>query len=299
MKYFTQSSAVSPDRLGPRFGVLVGSYVAALIAPTLTLFTVEYFGLRSNVLAFAVLGTIGITIGFGTAFLTTENGQIASWLNSGWVPWLFPLLGLVPMMAYHFSVLRVFATYLIDPAAIPVSSLVGATGFLLGIVAAVAGEIAIRTARNRVASSAIASENVLIEWTARWPRAHKIKVQIFIMVTGLVPVGLLSFWYPPYLTVLTALVVITLVITANTVLSDRVYKLTPAGLEHSRSGSGKFVTWRQFIPKPQIKYVTVSENQVILHRSSLLPSIRFDRHDLRLDDEEIINNLEEYFDRRE
>lgn len=299
MKYFPRNSAVSPDRLGPRFGVLVGSYVAALIAPTLTLFTVEYFGLRSNVLAFAVLGTIGITIGFGTAFLTTENGQIASWLNAGWVPWLFPLLGLVPMMAYYFSILRVFATYLIDPAAIPVSSLVGATGFLLGIVAAVAGEIAIRTARNRVASSAIVSGNVLIEWTARWPRAHKIKVQMVIMVTGLVPVGLLSFWYPPYLTVLTALVVITLVITTNTVLSERVYTLTPAGLEHSRSGSGKFVTWRQFIPKSQIIHITVSENQVILHRSGLLPGIRFNRHDLRLDDEEIINTLEEFFERRE
>jgi hypothetical protein len=299
MKYLTQNSGVSPDRLGPRFGVLVGSYVAALIAPTLALFIVEYFGLRSKVLAFAVLGTIGITIGFGTAFLTTKNGHIASWLNSGWVAWLFPLLGLVPMMAYHFSVLEVFAAYLIDSADIPVSSIVGATGFLLGIVAAVAGEIAIRTARNRVASSAIASGNVLIEWTARWPRAHKIKVQIFIMVTGLVPVGLLLFWYPPYLALLTALVVIILVVTTNTVLSDRVYKLTPAGLEHSRSGSGKFFSWRQFIPSSQIKYYTVSENHVILHRSGLLPNIRFDRHDLRLNDEEIINNLEECFDRRE
>jgi len=299
MKYLTQNSTVSPDRLGPRFGALVGTYIAALIAPTLTLFTVEYFGLRSKVLAFAVLGTIGITIAFGTAFLTTENGQIASWLNSGWVAWLFPLLGLVPMMAYHFSVLEVFAAYLIDSAAIPVSSLVGATGFLLGIVAVVAGEIAIRTARNRVASSVIASENVLIEWTSRWPRAHKIKVQIFIMFTGLISVGLLSFWNIPYLAVLTALVVITLVVTTNIVLSDRVYKLTPAGLEHSRSGSGKFFTWHQFIPNSQIKYFTVSENHVILRRSGFLPSIRFDRHDLRLDDEKIINNLEEHFDKQE
>lgn len=299
MKSIAENSAVSPDRLGPRFGVLIGSYVAALIAPTLTLFTVEYVGLRSKVLAFAVLGTIGITIGSGTVFLTTDNGQIASWLNSGWIAWLFPLVGLVPIVAYHFSVLEVFAGYLIDPAAIPVSSLVSATGFLLGIVAVGVGEIAILTARNRVASSAIASENVLMEWTSRWPRAHKIKVQIFTMVTGLVLVGLLSFWYPPYLTVLIALVFATLVVTTNTVLSDRAYKLTPAGLEHRRSGSGKIFTWRQFIPKPQIKYVTVSESHVILHRSGLLPSIRFDRNDLRLDDEEVINNLEEYLERRE
>lgn len=299
MKYNTENSVVSPDGLGPRFGVLIGSYVAALIAPTLTLFTVGYLGLRSKVLAFAALGTIGITIGSGMAFLTIDNGQIASWLNSGWVAWLFPLLGLVPMMAYHFSVLEVVAVYLIDPASIPVSSLVGATGFLLGIVAAVAGEIAILTARNRVASSAIASENVLIEWTSRWPRAHRIKVQIFTMVTGLVPVGLLSFWLPPHLTVLNALVVVTLVGTTNTLLSDRAYKLTPAGLEQRRSGSGKLVTWHQFIPKSQMKYVTVSKNDVILHRSGLLPSIRFDRNDLRFDDEEIINNLEEYLNRRE
>ncbi|MFB1065893.1 hypothetical protein [Natrinema sp. H-ect4] len=300
MKYNTEKSVVSPDGLGPRFGVLVGSYVAALIAPTLTLFTVEYLGWRSKVLAFTVLGTIGITIGSGTAFLTTDNGQIASWLNSGWVAWLFPLLGLVPMIAYHFSVLEVVAVYLIDPASIPVSSLVGATGFLLGIVAAVAGEIAIRAARNRVASSAIESENVLIEWTSRWPRGHRIKVQVFTMVTGLVLVGLLSFWLPPHLTVLTALVVVvTVSSTTNTVLSDRAYKLTPAGLELRRSGSGKLVTWCQFIPMSQIKYVTVLENHVILHRSGLLPSIRFDRNDLRFDDEEIINNLEEYLNRRE
>lgn len=299
MKYITENSVVSPGRLGPRFGMLVGCYVAALFAPTLTLFTVEYVGLRSKVLAFAVLGTIGITIGSGTAFLTTDNGQIASWLNSGWIAWLFPLVGLVPMVVYHFSVLEVFAGYLIDLAAIPVSSLVGATGFLLGIVAAGVGEIALLTARNRVASSAIASENVLIEWTARWPRAHKIKVQVFTIVTGLALVGLLSFWYPPYLTVSTALVIVPLVVTINTVLSDRAYKLTPAGLEHRRSGSGNIFTWRQFIPKSQIKYFTVSDNHVILHRSGLLPSIRFDRNDLRLDDVEIINNLEEHLDRRE
>jgi len=54
MKYNTEKSVVSPDGLGPRFGVLVGSYVAALIAPTLTLFTVEYLGWRSKVLAFTV-----------------------------------------------------------------------------------------------------------------------------------------------------------------------------------------------------------------------------------------------------
>lgn len=299
MKYTAENSAVSPNRLGPRFGVLVGSYAAALIAPTLTLFIVEYVGLRSKVLAFAVLGTISITIGSGTVFLTTDNRQIASWLNSGWAPWLFPLVGLVPMVAYHFSVLEVFASYLIDPAAIPVSSLVGATGFLLGIVAAGVGEIAILTARNRVASSAIASEDVLIEWTARWPRAHRITVQIFTMVTGLVLVGLLSIWYPPYLTVLIAVVFVALVVTTNTVLSDRTYKLTPAGLEHRRSGSGGIFTWHQFIPKSQIKYVTVSGDRVVLHRSGLLPSIRFDRNDLRIDDEEIINNLEEYLERRE
>lgn len=298
MRHNTKNATISPDRLGPRFGVLVGSYVAALIAPTLTLFTVEYFGLRSKVLAFTILGTIGIIIGSGVALRATDNRQIASWLNSSWVAWLFPLVGLVPMMAYHFSVLEVVAASLIDPTVIPVSSLVGTTGFLFGIVAAGAGEIAILTARNRVASSAIASENVLIEWTSRWPRAHRMKVQIFTMVGGLIPVGLLSFWLPPYLTMLTALiVVITVFATTNTVLSDRVFNLTQAGLEHRRSG--KFFTWRQFTPKSQIKYITASQNQIILHRSGVLPSIRFDRHDLRVDDEEVINTLEEHLNVQE
>jgi len=298
MKYNTEKSVVSPDGLGPRFGVLVGSYVAALIAPTLTLFTVEYLGWRSKVFAFTVEERSAI--GSGTAFPNNRQrtNSLLAELRLGSLA--LPASRTRSMIAYHFSVLEVVAVYLIDPASIPVSSLVGATGFLLGIVAAVAGEIAIRAARNRVASSAIESENVLIEWTSRWPRGHRIKVQVFTMVTGLVPVGLLSFWLPPHLTVLTALVVVvTVSSTTNTVLSDRAYKLTPAGLELRRSGSGKLVTWCQFIPMSQIKYVTVLENHVILHRSGLLPSIRFDRNDLRFDDEEIINNLEEYLNRRE
>jgi len=298
MGYDIKNSLFSTDRLDPQFGVLVGSYVAALIAPALTLLTTEYFALRSKVLALAILGMIGIIICSGVAFLSTDNRQIASWLNSSWVAWLLPLVGLVPIMAYHFSVLEVVATSLVDSSVIPVSSLVGAAGFLLGIVAAVAGEIAILTARNWVASSAIVSENVLIEWTSRWPRAHKIKLQIFTMITGLALVGLLSFWIPPYITVLSALIIVfTIFITTYTVLSDRAFKLTPAGLVHSRSG--KIFTWKQFIPKSQVKYVTMSKNDIILHRSGVSPSIRFDRHDSRLDDEEIISNLEEHYDVRE
>jgi len=289
---------VTPGRLGPRFGVLVGSYVAALTVPTLTLFAVEYFGLRSKVLAFTVLAAMGIIIGSGAAFVAADNEQMASWLNSSRVAWLFPLVGLVPTVAYHFSVLEVIAASLIDPAVISVSTLIGATGFLLGIVAAGAGEIAILTARNRVASSAVVSENVLVEWTSGWPRNHRVKLQMVTLIAGLVSVGLFSFWIPPYLTVLAALtVVITVSGTTNTVLSDREFKFTPAGLEHSRSG--KFFTWQQFTPKSQIKYIVVSDNQVIVHRSGVSPSIRFDRHDPRLDDEEIINTLKEYLDLRE
>jgi len=291
-------SAALPDRPGLRFGALVGGYVAALTAPALTLLAVAYFDLRSSVLAFAVLGTVGVAIGSGTAVLTADDGRIAAWLNSGWVAWLFALLGLAPTAAYSFSVLEAFATYLVDPAAIPVSSLVGTTGFVLGIVACVAGEIAVRTARNRVASSAVASEEVLTEWTAGWPRAHRVKLQALVLVTGLVTVGTLSFWSPPYLTVLAAVVALALVVTVNAVLSDRVYRLTPTGLEHRRSGSGTLFTWSQFVPTEQIEHVAVSEDEVVVHRSGLLPSVRFDRRDLRLNDEEVISSLDAQFDTR-
>lgn len=298
MSHNIKTQPVSPDRLGPRFGVLVGSYVAGLIVPTLTLSIVEYFGLRSRVLTFAVLATVGVIIGSGAAIIAADNERIATWLNSSWVAWLVPLVGLVPMVAYYFTVLEVVAASLVDPTVIPVSSLVGATGFLLGIVAAGAGEIAVLTARNRAASSTIASENVLMEWSSRWPRDHRIKLQTFSMITGLVPVGLLSFWLPPYLTVLAALIVIVAVAsTTNALLSDREFKFTPAGLEHSRSGT--FFSWHQFTPKSQIEHITVSEDQVIVHRPGFLPTIRFDRRDPRLDDEEIVNTLGEYLDIRE
>lgn len=292
-------SAASPDRLGPRFGVLVGSYVAALVAPTLTLFAVEYFGLSSKVLGFAVLGTIGVAVGSGAALLTADDERIASWLHSGWMAWLFPLAGLAPMVAYGFDVLEALALYLVESAAVPVSTLVGATGFLLGIVAAGTGEIAVRTARNRVASSAVASESVLIEWTAKWPRAHRVAVQALTLVTGLVPVGILSLSYPPHVPMLAGTIVVALLIVTNTVLSDRSYKLTPAGVERRRSGSGSLITWHQFIPKEQIEDVAVSENHVTLRRSGLLPSVRFSRRDSRLDDEEIVDSLEEHLDSRE
>lgn len=298
MSHIDTRSAALPDRLGLRFGALVGGYVAALTAPALTLLAVAYFDLRSSVLAFAVLGTIAVAVGSGTALLTAGDGRIAAWLNSGWVAWLFALLGLAPMAAYGFSVFEAFATYLVDPAAVPVSSLVGTTGFALGIVAAVAGEVAIRTARNRVASSAVASEDILVEWTARWPRAHRMKLQAFLLVTGLVVVGVRSLWYSPYLISLATLVVLPILVTVNTVLSERVYKLTPAGLEHRRSGSRDLFTWSQFVPNEQIEHVTVSEKDVVVRRSGLLPSVRFDRRDPRLDDDEVISSLEAQFDTR-
>lgn len=296
MKNTNSSSLLVPDTLNIQFGVLAGIYVAALIAPVLTLFAVEYFDLRSWILALGILGAVGVGLGSVVILLVTDNGNIAEWLNAGWLPWLLPLVGFVPIFAYHFSIIEVFAYLYIGPEAGTPASVVGATGFILGIVACWSGEFVVRTARNRVASFAVANEDVAVAWTAAWPRPHKIKAQIGVVLLCLAVASLVAIRYSTRTIVYTLPAVITFVLVTKSAFADRVYRVTPSGLDHLRKGG--IFDYRQFIPWSQIDGFTVTERSIVLHRQSLHPSIRFSRRDVRLNEEEVVDVLEEYLDRR-
>lgn len=299
MKNTNVSPLLAPDNLNIQFSVLTGGYVAALIAPVLTLFIVEYFGLSSWILALGILGVIGAALGSVVVRLITDHGKIARWLNTGWLPWLLPLVGFIPMFAYYFSVVEAIAYLYVGPGTESTgatASVVGATGFILGMAACWLGEFMVRTARSQVAAFAVTNENITVEWTAAWPRTHKRKVQIGVVLICLVVVGLIAIWYAPQTIVYTLPTVLTFVFVTRSAFADRKYKATPSGLEHLRKGM--IFDSRQFVPWSQIDGFTVTNSAVILHRTPLHPSIRFSRRDVRTNEKEIIDTLEEHLDRR-
>lgn len=296
MNNTSANSLLAPDSSNLQFGVLAGSYVAALIAPVLTLFVVEYFDLRSWILALGILGAVGTALGAVVVRLVTDTGTNAKWLNTGWLAWLLPLVGFVPLFAYYWSVFEVFIYLYAGLEAEIAASVVGAAGFILGIVACWLGEFMVRTARNRVASFAVANEDIAVEWTAPWPLAHKIKAQIGVGLTCLAVVGLVAITYSLQSLPYTLPAVVVFILVTKSALADRVYRLTPSGLEHRRESS--IVDSRQFIPWSRIDGFTVTDSAIILHRPWLRPSIRFSLRDIQFTEEDVVAALDEHLDRR-
>lgn len=296
MKDIGQPTAVPPGQANTQFAVLAGCYVAALVAPTLTLWAVEYVQIRSRLLALGVMGVVAIAVGASTVSVAGDSEELLSWLNTGWLPWLFPVAGILPVIAYHFSLLEVFATLFVEGASIPVTSLVASIAFVLGIVAAFVGEIALRAARNRIACSAARAEDLTITWSAKWPRSHKLNILAIVVLAGIGLLAVLAVTVAPVSVVFTGPFVLVLVLVTRMFLSEREFELTPAGLSHARRGT--LSTHRQFLPWSEIESFTLSDDAVVLHREGLLPSIRFSRSDIRPDEEEILAALEEHVSRR-
>lgn len=288
------SPSLSPDSLSAQFGVLAGCYVAALIAPVLTLLAVEYLDLHSWILALGVLGAIGTALGAVVVWLVTDRETIATWLNGGWLPWLLPLVGFAPLFVYYGSVIEVFFYVYAGTVGHP-AAVVGAAGFGLGIAACWFGEGLVRTARNQVASSAVANEEVAVEWAAPWPLAHKTKAKVVVALPCLAVAGL-AVWYSMQSIVFTLPAVLTIVFVVQSALADRVYRVTRSGLEHRRDG--RLFDHRQFVPWSQIDGFTVTESSIILHRPWLRPNLRLSRRDIQFNEDEVIAALDEHLDRR-
>ncbi|MFC6765667.1 hypothetical protein ACFQE6_11910 [Natrinema soli] len=296
MKDSEQPTAVPPDQANTQFAVIAGCYVAALVAPTLTLWAVEYVQIRSRLLALGMMGVVAIVVGASTVSVAGDNEGLLSWLNTGWLPWLFPVAGILPVIAYHFSLIEVFATLLVEGASIPVTSLVASIAFVLGIVVAFVGEIALRAARNQIACSATRAEDLTIKWSAKWPRSHKLNILVIVVLAGISLLAVLAVTVAPVSVVFTGPFVLILVLVTRMFLSEREFELTPTGLSHARSGT--LYTHRQFLPWSEIESFTLSDDAVVLHREGLLPSIRFSRSDIRPDEEEILAALEEHVSRQ-
>lgn len=294
MEDVEQPTAVPLDRVNTRFTVLAGCYVAALVAPTLTLWVIEYVQIRSRLLALGVMGAIAIVAGASTVFIARDNEGLLSWLNAGWLPWLLVAAGILPVIAYRFSVVVVVATLFVAGASIPVTSLVASIAVVLGLVAVVVGEIALRAARNQIACSATSETDVTIRWSAKWPRAQRLSI---LAIVGLAGIGLLLATALRVIPLPIAVSgfgpgVVALVVLARELFSEREFELTPAGLLHARSGTR--YTTRQFLPWSGIESFTLTDDAVVLHRAGLLPSIRFSRSDIRPDEAEILVALEEH-----
>ncbi|QCS44795.1 hypothetical protein [Natrinema versiforme] len=292
MNDIEQPTAVPPGQANTQFAVLAGCYVAALVAPTLTLWAVKYVQIRSRLLALGVMGVVAIVVGASTVSVAGDNEGLLSWLNTGWLSWLFPVAGILPVIAYHFSLIEVFATLFVEGASIPVTSLVASIAFVLGIVAAFVGEIALRAARNQIACSATRAEDLTIKWSAKWPRSHKLNILVIVVLAGIGLLAVLAVTVAPVSVVFTGPFVLVLVLVTRMFLSEREFELTLAGLSYARSGT--LYTHRQFLPWSEIESFTLSDDAVILHREGLLPSIRFSRSDIRPDEEEILAALEEH-----
>lgn len=287
----------APVRLDTRFGVLAGSYAASLLAPVITLVIVQYFQIRSWALALGVLGVTGAAICALFVLLLAESGEIAGWLNDGWLPWTLPLLGFVPLFAHGFAVLEFLAYSLTEFGPESVGSLVGVVGFILAIAACWLGEMMIRSARNRVASAAVADEPVSVEWTAAWPRADRIKVQSVVLLIGFVLVGLLAVQYSVLTTVYTLPAVAATTFALNSIFANRVYRLTPSGLEQYQEAG--LTTFRQFLAWSRFDAFSVTDEAFVLHRQSLRPDVRFSRKDVRLNEDSIRDAFRAHLDQRD
>ena len=95
MENIENPTTVPPDQVNTQFAILAGCYVAALVAPTLTLWVVEYVQIRSRLLALGLMGVVAIAVGASVVSVARDNEGLLSWLSTGWLPWLFPVAGIL------------------------------------------------------------------------------------------------------------------------------------------------------------------------------------------------------------
>jgi len=276
----------TPDRLGAIFSILAGAYVALLITPVLVLGMLNQFQLDNELLAIGILGSVGAVITAGVAWYVTHQGKTVLLLNRSGMNVLLPLAGLVPILAYWFSLIEYAAYRIVAPEAAPVESLIGVVGFLFGIVAVFLGEILVSMARNRVADRMVDESAIDLEWKAGWTRVNTLKW--FFAITacyGVFAVGVIAFlgWTEDLFSTTTASIAVISLMMVGMVTRNmsekRIYRITPAGLEQHES------RWsRLFTPWADINGFSVTDRTIVLHRNGFRPDIRFSRRDVRYDE---------------
>ncbi|WP_208628932.1 hypothetical protein [Halomicrobium sp. IBSBa] len=265
------------------------------MGPVTTLLIVKQFDLRSWTVALGLLGAVSTLLASLTIVLVHRRIRLLARLNAGWLPWMLPLAGFVPVFVYYFDVIELSFYLYVGAEGGIAATVLGGVGFALGVVACWLGELILRTARNQVASLSVSDGDITVEWTAAWPLAHKLKTQIGVVILCVMAVGPIAIWYSPQTIVYAAPGVVTIVLVTNSLLSDRTYRVNSSGLEHRRTG--RLFDYRQFIPWSQFRDYSVKDGSIILHRRSAYPSLRFSRRDIRSNEDDIVDALEEHIPR--
>jgi len=286
----------TPERLDTRFGVVAGLYVAALIAPALLLVVVKRLQLGSESTAIGLLGAVVTVCTAVVAWQVTRRGGIVAWFNSTWTALLVPAVGIIPLFVYFWYVFLFIAFTVTDLQPESAANLIGFAGFLSGIAATCLGTALVQMARARIVDETVVDSDVRVEWTAGWPRRDRVRVAIGTLVAVGLPFGL-AFWQWGQIVFHALPLGIVLVFSIASLVDERTYRLTPAGLEQRR-GTRWFVS-RQLTPWSQFDGVSVTDDAVVLHRQLPYIDIRCSRQDLVTHEADVIAALEAHLDRRD
>lgn len=293
----TRGTLQTPERLDTRVGVVAGLYVAALLSPALVLVVVRWLDLGSGQLALGLLGAVGMVLTAVVAWQVTRRGGLVAWFNSTWVALLVPAVGLVPMLAYFVLMITHLALYVAELEAENAASLVGFTGFFLGIAAGCLGSVLVYMARARLVDATVDDGDVDVEWTAGWPRRARFKFAIgtLVVLGSLFGLAFQQLGWRATQTLFPGGIALALGI--NNLTSEHTYRVTPAGLEQRR-GKRWFVS-RQLTPWSQFEGFSVTEDAITLHRPLPHVDVRCSRWDVTIAEEDVVAALEAHLDRRD
>lgn len=285
----------TPDRLDTRFGVVAGVYVAALLSPALVFVVVQAAAIESELLAVALLGTVGSVITALVSWRVTHWGGLIEWFNTTFLAVLVPAIGVLPMVGYLFHLIVFLALFVSDLRAESAIPLVGFTGFVCGLLATCLGSALVLMARNRMAEANSKESDHDIEWTAGWPLRDRLGVVLGSLAIVAV-VAAPAVWQLglPGLYSLTVSGVLAQGIYG--LVSERTYRVTPAGLERRREN--KLVVSRHLIQWKRLDGFSVTDDAIVLHRLLRL-DYRCARSAIYADEDEIVEALEQHIDRRE
>lgn len=285
----------TPEQLDGRFGLVAGLYVAALLSPALLLIVVQRLQVASWPVALGSLGAVGAVLTVTVTRIVSRQGELVAWFDSAWIAVLIPAVGILPMGLYFFHFFLFVAFAVTDLQADSAAHLVGFIGFFLGIVATSLGSCLVLMARTRLANATVDDADIAVEWRAGWPQRARLK----LMVGTLAVVGLLAglaVWQLGWRAVTTVLPGgIVPVFMLRSMVTERTYRATSAGLEQRREG--RWFVPRRLIPWSRFDGFSVTNDAIVLHRALPYVDVRCRRY--LIDDEAVVAALEDHLDRRD
>ncbi|ELZ95815.1 hypothetical protein C440_05982 [Haloferax mucosum ATCC BAA-1512] len=273
---------------------MAGLYTATLVSPALLLVGIQWFSLGSDQLALGLLGATGGLLTAVVAWWVTGHGGIVAWFNSTWLAILIPAIGVLPIFAYFIDVVLYLGFSISTLQAETTAHLIGTAGFVLGMAASCLGGVLVYMARRRLVDATIDNGTVSSEWTAGWSRRDRFKLVVSTLITVVVLIGL-SIWQLGSWGVITSAIGFVSVVGVSAFVSERTYRVTPAGLE--LRNESKWLASRRIIPWSQFEGFSVTGDSVVLHRRLPNIDVRFSRRGIATE-EAVITDLEQHLHNR-